>query len=250
MRFVALVSGLILTLYSFTAAQALTLKSIKVEESNTNLHLQFEGSQHLSYRAFSLNNPPRFVIDFPKYHRSDVSVKSLTKGKHMLKNIRSSESPKRLRLVFDLDHSYVFDQKVNQSGRQVVIALHPPKVKSTKVATQHQKKVQIKTDQKKPVLTRVERAREKRIKVNKFPVKAYRSIVVVIDPGHGGKDPGASGGKQYKEKNIVLAIAKQLASELNHQFGFRAILTRSSEKYISLRERLNLARHYNADMFV
>lgn len=84
-----------------------------------------------------------------------------------------------------------------------------------------------------------------------FPsMKRSKEIIVVIDPGHGGKDPGAIGNNNYKEKNVVLAIAKKLQNMINQQPGFKAVLTRDGDFYLTLRERLNIARQNKADMFI
>lgn len=81
--------------------------------------------------------------------------------------------------------------------------------------------------------------------------KRYSSkIIVVIDPGHGGKDPGATGPKGHHEKMVVLAIAKQLQKQINSYPGFKAVLTRGDDRYLTLRYRLALAREYHGDMFV
>lgn len=81
------------------------------------------------------------------------------------------------------------------------------------------------------------------------PLK-YRDIIVVIDPGHGGKDPGAIGPTGIKEKNVVLAISRELQYQLNQVPGVRAVLTRKGDYYIGLRERLHIARQYRGDLFV
>ena len=81
--------------------------------------------------------------------------------------------------------------------------------------------------------------------------KRYSSkIIVVIDPGHGGKDPGATGPAGNHEKKVVLSIAKDLQSAINSYPGFKAVLTRGDDRYLSLRYRLSLAREYHGDMFV
>lgn len=77
-----------------------------------------------------------------------------------------------------------------------------------------------------------------------------RDIVVVIDPGHGGKDPGASGLAKLKEKNVVLAIAKDIQRFLNQQSGFSVILTRDGDYHVGLRERLRIAHVNKADIFI
>jgi N-acetylmuramoyl-L-alanine amidase len=78
----------------------------------------------------------------------------------------------------------------------------------------------------------------------------FRDVIVVIDPGHGGKDPGAVGRRGTKEKTIVLAIAKYLQQSINKTRGFKAVLTRNDDHFISLRQRLNIAHQYKADMFI
>ena len=77
-----------------------------------------------------------------------------------------------------------------------------------------------------------------------------KNITIVIDPGHGGKDCGAIGVGGIYEKQIVLAIAYKLQQIINNTPGFRAILTRSGDYFISLRKRLGIARRNNADMFI
>lgn len=80
--------------------------------------------------------------------------------------------------------------------------------------------------------------------------KRERNVIVVIDPGHGGKDPGATGFHGTHEKNVVLAISKDLQRDINNIPGFKAVLTRTGDYFIPLRGRLAIARRYKADMFV
>jgi N-acetylmuramoyl-L-alanine amidase len=77
-----------------------------------------------------------------------------------------------------------------------------------------------------------------------------RNIVVAIDPGHGGKDPGAIGPSKTLEKNIVLQIAKRLQALVNKEPGMRAILTRGGDRYLHLYKRIEVARRHQADLFI
>lgn len=81
-------------------------------------------------------------------------------------------------------------------------------------------------------------------------VKRAPEVIVVIDPGHGGKDPGAMGRNGVHEKDVVLAISKQLQHNINNVPGFKAILTRYRDNFIPLRGRLAIARQNKADMFI
>lgn len=83
-----------------------------------------------------------------------------------------------------------------------------------------------------------------------FPRKKAHVFTVVIDAGHGGKDPGARGNQGIKEKVIVLSIAKKLAREINHHTNMRAILTRHGDYFVPLVQRLRLARKNKADLFI
>lgn len=84
----------------------------------------------------------------------------------------------------------------------------------------------------------------------KLQDKSARPIIVVIDPGHGGKDPGATGPRNTREKDVVLAISKQIQQQFNQQPGFNALLTRSRDVFIPLRQRLAIARKCRADIFI
>ncbi len=74
--------------------------------------------------------------------------------------------------------------------------------------------------------------------------------IIVIDPGHGGEDPGAVGRNGTKEKHVVLKIAKKLKNILNKEKGYVAFLTRKGDYYVSFKKRLKIAREYGADLFV
>jgi N-acetylmuramoyl-L-alanine amidase len=82
------------------------------------------------------------------------------------------------------------------------------------------------------------------------PGRAGRDIVVAVDAGHGGEDPGASGPAGTHEKDVTLAIARSLAARLNARPGISAVLTRDSDRLIDLRERFERARNAHADLFV
>lgn len=100
-----------------------------------------------------------------------------------------------------------------------------------------------------PVVKPQEIARQP-IAIHHAPPRSLRDVLVVIDAGHGGKDPGAAGPRRNVEKRVVLNIALKLKRLIDKQPGMRAILTRRGDYYVGLRERLNIARKANADIFV
>jgi N-acetylmuramoyl-L-alanine amidase len=81
-------------------------------------------------------------------------------------------------------------------------------------------------------------------------LNGQRAVVVAIDAGHGGKDPGSHGPGGTLEKNVTLAVARNLAAEINRQPGMKAVLTRDSDFFIPLTQRYRIARENNADLFV
>ena len=81
-------------------------------------------------------------------------------------------------------------------------------------------------------------------------LNGQRAVVVAIDAGHGGKDPGSHGPAGTQEKNVTLAVARDLAKEINRQPGMKAVLTRDSDIFIPLKRRYEIAREHNADLFV
>ena len=81
-------------------------------------------------------------------------------------------------------------------------------------------------------------------------LKGERKVIVAIDAGHGGEDPGAHGPGGTLEKNVTLAVARALAEQINKQPGMKAVLTRSGDSFIPLKRRYQIAREQNADLFV
>jgi N-acetylmuramoyl-L-alanine amidase len=104
-----------------------------------------------------------------------------------------------------------------------------------------------------PVRTRATRgSRGKTVAAGKPPMlpTGDRKVVVAIDAGHGGEDPGAKGATGLREKDVTLQVARELADQINRQPGMQAVLTRNGDYFIPLKRRYEIAREHNADMFV
>ena len=87
-------------------------------------------------------------------------------------------------------------------------------------------------------------------KLSNLPTSRKRDIVIAIDAGHGGEDPGAIGPGGLREKDVVLKIAQELQRQINAEKGFRAELVRTGDYFIPLRRRTEIARKKGADLFV
>lgn len=220
--------------FIFSAVYAAELQSLDISEKGNTTKLSFTLSGSYTYQAFKLNNPSRVVIDFQQT-KSRVDHSKATHGPDVIKVIRIGQ-PKQdtLRFVFDLAKPVTIN--AHQIGRKLTVEL----ITSTQ-STAVSKPTPIKS---------VNASLSTPVMVSRSPSKSLRDVVVVIDPGHGGKDPGAIGPKHHLEKNVVLAIALKLKAIIDKEPGMRAVLTRKGDYYVGLRERLEIARKHDGDIFI
>lgn len=213
---------------------------LSVENKFDRTKFVFNINHDFKHKSFVLTHPNRLVIDI-KNARSNITFDSKKLSNTPVKKIRHALHNHGLRLVFDLKGNpkikidYAKHHPVGTYQLMVNVAKPVHSVKDLSANNKPQKKKKIAAVKVIPKVTKK---------------TSLRDIVIVIDPGHGGKDPGAHGIKGTREKNVVLAIAKKLQNEINKEPGFKAILTRKGDYYIGLRQRLVLAHKYKADMFV
>lgn len=218
---------------SVTFAKA-NINHLQISQKSQQAKLVFELDNEYTYRTFSLSDPDRVVIDFNDVD-NQVDFSQVNLSNTPVDKIRAGVYQNKYeRIVLDLNKTCPYkitelDRDENHGPRLVIEFDYSVK--------QVLKKDPQLTTKPKPTVIAME-------------PNTNRDIIVVIDPGHGGKDPGATGPYGSKEKDIVLAIAKKLQAEINQQPGFKAILTRSGDYYLGLRQRLNLAHKHKADMFV
>jgi N-acetylmuramoyl-L-alanine amidase len=208
-----------------SAVAATSLRGVALEApSDTGARIVLNLSGAAAQNVFTLTNPDRLVIDLPATRLASGVRMPTPAGP--VKSLRSgSQSPQTLRLVLELTRplspSVTTTAAIN--GRQLVIELGTvapaPPAAPTPVRAAH------------------------------APAQTDRDVIVAVDAGHGGQDPGASG-SNTKEKDVVLAIARALAKRIDAEPGMHAYLTRSDDRFIVLRDRINLARAAHADLFV
>jgi N-acetylmuramoyl-L-alanine amidase len=187
----------------------------------------FDLSGTVDHKIFQLNQPARLVIDITNADNK-ASLSSVDLTKTSIKRIRSAvRNQNDLRFVFDLNAPI--------KPRSFFLKRHAGKPPRLVVDLYDQNSVTEKTIDK---------------VAQEASVSLKRDILIVIDAGHGGEDPGAIGPKRVREKNVVLDIAKQLANQVNATKGYTAKLTRTGDYYIPLRKRRDFARKHRADLFV
>jgi N-acetylmuramoyl-L-alanine amidase len=179
------------------------------------------------------------VLDLQRCHlRNKQALPALSKAspEGVISSIRSGKRPNNgLRLVFDVEGKVSFATSTagpsGDADHRLILDISVPgaaKVAVTPAAAPQ------------PIAIRPAHA----------PAESGRDIVIAVDAGHGGVDPGASGRKGSREKDIVLAVAKLLAARINQEPGMKAVLTRDGDYFISLQERTRRARKAKADLFV
>ncbi len=200
---------------------AVELQSARLVQSPDQTQLVMRLSGPVKHQLFDLSNPARVVVDL---ERTKLGVSKLPAGAGFIKKMRSGTPDKNtLRVVLDLTkpvkmRSY---QRTPEEGssHELVVELYSNSAGP------------------RPVKTAAESLHG-------------RDVVIAIDAGHGGIDPGAIGAKGTREKDVVLAIAKRLQKSLSKHEGFRAVLVREKDEYLLHRDRMGIARAKKADLFV
>jgi len=248
MRALVTVVGLLLTTLALDAFAATQVRSVRLWRAPDNTRLVFDLSGPVQHSVFTLQSPDRLVIDI----NGATLGGSLNIGtaNTPITAMRSAQrTPEDLRVVIDLKKAVTpksFTLAPNaQYGNRLVVDLYdnpadanPPPTVADTPATVAPAAPAVPVSPSKP-----------EIKLPPVP-NGKRDIVVVVDAGHGGEDPGASGGRGQKEKNVVLSIAKELQRQINAEKGYRAELTRTGDYFIPLRKRTEIARAKGADLFV
>lgn len=163
----------------------------------------------------------------------------------------NNPAQKSYRYVFDIHNSMINEsQKVSRDGiDKIKLAQYNPNTLRLVIENSSEVKISFKKEQDELIIS--QEVDEKRSIAKKIfsPIKIDRSKTIVIDPGHGGKDPGALGYKKYREKIIVFKVAKELQKILKSR-GYKVFMTRDSDKFVKLSRRTEYANEKNADIFI
>ncbi|MFQ5994223.1 MAG: N-acetylmuramoyl-L-alanine amidase [Acidiferrobacterales bacterium] len=207
-------------------AGVVSVKNLRMWRAPDHTRLVFDLSAPLDHRVFTLKNPDRIVIDMQDGHMQG-RLPTLDLSGPLLASVRTgSQRSDTLRVVLDLKRPTrprTFVLKPNaQYGHRLVIDLYD-------VRTLMQQRV-----------------------IPQPRAKTRRStIVIAIDAGHGGEDPGAIGRRyRTREKHVVLAVARELNKLVIAASGMRPVMIRNGDYYVKLRTRYRKARRHKADLFV
>ncbi|MEL6368233.1 MAG: N-acetylmuramoyl-L-alanine amidase [Pseudomonadota bacterium] len=212
--------GLFLLLAPSMAGAGAVVNGVRASTEANHTRVVFDLSGPARYNLFTLRQPDRVVIDIVDGKLGALADR-LPKDIGVVRTIRAAERGQEgLRIVLDLDHAIrarsFLAGPARGSAERLVIDL------GERAAT--------------PTVKRLTRS--------------SRDIVVVLDPGHGGHDPGAVGKQRTYEKDVVLAIARRLRKLIDAEPGMRALMVRDRDVYIDHWARMEIARSANADLFV
>ena len=220
------VAWLALVLVLALPVQAAEVLDVRLWRAPDHTRVVFDLSEPVSHSLLELDNPRRLVVDMPDVRLLEA-LTDLPLENTPIDRVRSGvREGDDLRIVFDLAAQIrpkSFPLAPNErTGHRLVLDLFD--VGSEGEDSQDVKSVEQLSDR--------------------------RDIVVAIDAGHGGEDPGALGPKKLQEKKVVLAIARKLQAKLRDTPGLKPVMIRDGDYYVSLRGRRDLARKYQADLFV
>ena len=204
------------------------ISKIRIINISEGARLIIESDKPIKYEVFSLKNPSRLVVDLAKIKFSDNF--SLPPNKGIVKEVRFGSFNNDIsRIVFDL----------NKPLKNI-------KTKLLKPSSGKKRMLYIELEVNKVILSTKIDNKKKTFQQSKLSKKRR---TIIIDPGHGGKDPGTSYQGKLNEKDIVLNFSKVLKEKLTND-GYRVFLTREIDKFIKLNDRVEFAKKKGADLFI
>ena len=279
-------AALLVAALCWNLANASEIKQLRIDTGATGTRAELLLDREGAYKLIDLRNPDRLVVDFPASRlRRGLS---LPKATGVVKAVRSGQpEPGTVRIVFDLAGSVaVLKPRIEQSAEGPRLVLEWPgdgeaasaaavaaalpsatdpiadiakaaadvpaapaqtQVATTTIATGVPTRIATGKPEPVPASPQVEEP----IPAPRRPMQpGMRPLVIAIDAGHVGQDPGAIGPNCNREKNVTLAIARELARQVNAKPGMKAYLTRDTDVFIPLNRRAVLARGAKADIFV
>ena len=225
------------------AATQPTVLGVRVWPAADYTRITLEHDQPMRFSHMLVKEPYRLVVDLEDVELN--SVLSSLPGKiadsdPYIKLIRAARNrPGVVRLVIELKgevNPQVFTLKpIGDYGHRLVLDLYPLDEADPLIAL-------LKSEAKRPTPPELPRKDDR--------AEVSRLVTVVIDPGHGGEDPGAIGRGGNHEKNVTLSIARRLKARMDGEPAMRSMLTRDGDYFIPLLQRVHKARRVNADLFV
>lgn len=207
------------------ATRPAQVQDIRLWAGPDNTRVVLDLTRSVRHEVSTLRNPDRLVVDIKDTQLLPGKVRAPA-GEGVVSAVRLANRGKDLRVVLELARSVPaksFVADPNEAyGHRLVIDLGGPQTAATPAP----------------------------VRAAHGPSGAPRDLVIAVDAGHGGEDPGASGRGGTREKDVTLAVARLLAERINSEPGMRAVLIRTGDYFVPLRTRIRKARAAQADLFV
>lgn len=237
-----------LVLLSSGHASAAQVSNLRLGQGIGSLRIVFDTDSKLDYKVFLLSEPERLVVDL-KNTDIDKRLEKLTDKNTLISGARiGSVGIDGARVVFDLRQPAIVKKVLllppqSSFGWRFVVDLEVASARefASKVGNDHAF-----TNHENVAASSVKKTSSQRQAV----VSPRKKKVIVLDPGHGGVDPGAIGVSGVYEKRITLAMARELKEVLEKNSAYKVYLTRNRDIFIPLRDRVKIARRYDADLFL
>lgn len=254
--------ALLLSFFAVLPAWGAKILAVRVwpAEDYTRITLEHDGIAKTSH--FTLHNPERLVVELQGIELNqalkELVAKIQTNDPYVKQARVGQTKPHVVRIVFDLREPVkpqVFSLKpVNQYRHRLVMDLYPA-VPADPIAALIRNSESEKTTppaNTPPTAAKKEPAPAAASKPPRETAKLQinRMVTIVLDPGHGGEDPGAIGHRGSKEKNVVLSIARRLKSRIEQEANMRVVMTRNGDYFVPLHTRVEKARQAQADLFI
>lgn len=255
-------------LFTASVASAAEFHALRVSGGPESTRVVFELDARVRHRVFMLENPHRLVVDLRGLSPASVAqagLEGLAGAAGVVKGVRSApRHDGSLRFVLDLagpvkTQNFQLAPSEGQ-GFRLVFDLYggTPSIAEPRPATSAPVASAERTPDSSPVIAASSAPTRAPTAASVSPVfpstppvwLADKPIVIAIDAGHGGDDPGARGRGGLLEKDVSLSLSRRLAKLVDQQRGLEAVLTRDGDYYIGLRERVERARQAQADLFV
>lgn len=209
-------------------ALAVDVHGVRLWRAPDHTRVVFDLSAPVEHKLFTLSGPERVVIDIDDT-RFRAALDNLNLDETPIKGLRHAPRGDGVRVVLDLSarvdpNSFFLRRQAGAADRLVVDLYDRGQAEAAPPAPEAE-----------PVT--VDRG-------------GRRDIVIAVDAGHGGEDPGAIGPNGLREKDVVMDIARELVKRINSQRGYEARMVRTGDYYVPLRERRNIARRMQADLFI
>lgn len=227
------------------------ITGMRVGQGVSNVRIVFDSDQSFDYKVFLLSEPQRLIIDTQNVKVNPRITRNVDSNNLISDTRLGTVGVDDVRIAFNLKKpaivkkAFLLPPQSNFGWRFVVdLELASEREFNSKVGSSHALSNDNYADR---TVSSVKPASKTKAKAS--PDRNAKKVVV-LDPGHGGQDPGAIGYSGVYEKNITLAMGRELKELLDKTGKYKVYLTRNTDKFIPLRDRVKIARRYKADLFM